>query len=273
MIEAYILHHQGLGDFISCNGILRFLIKNKKYNKINLFVTKNHILNVRFMYRDESKIQLIEIKNIDEVNKIISNLNNNEHFIKIGFENFYKIIKKRENTEYTTEMIFYDQLNIPYKNRFIETFWKRDLDQEEKLIRELNPKNRSYIFVHDDPKRDLIISNDDILNYSENTLVLRNNHKYPIFYYGKILENAKEIHVMESSMRHIIESLNTNNVKLFLHSFRGKLSKGPFYSKKNKIIGSNKNWEIIVNNKNKNKFSVKKLFILLRKIAKKRLGI
>ena len=75
MIEAYILHHQGLGDFISCNGILRFLIKNKKYNKINLFVTKNHILNVRFMYRDESKIQLIEIKNIDEVNKIISNLN------------------------------------------------------------------------------------------------------------------------------------------------------------------------------------------------------
>ena len=125
MKEVYILHHQGLGDFISCNGILRFLLKTEKINKINLFVSKNHKSNVKFMYRDDKRINLIEIQNLSEADKFIKKLNRNISFIKIGFENFNKIINLKNHYEYTTEMIFYSQLDIPYEKVYRNILEKR----------------------------------------------------------------------------------------------------------------------------------------------------
>ena len=141
-------------------------------------------------------------------------------------------------------------------------------------MKQLNPTNKPYIFVHDDPSRDLIISNEDIPDYRSDYFVIKNDEKFPIFDYGLLLENAKQVHVMESAIRHIVEHLSTKNVKLYLHSFRKNLSKGPFYDKKNQIVGSCKKWEIVKDNKNNNKISLKKFFfILIRKIIIKRLGI
>jgi hypothetical protein len=50
-----------------------------------------------------------------------------------------------------------------------------------------------------------------------------------------LLENAKELHLMESSIRCMVEFLKPklleNKVKLYFHNFRG----GPVYNEKTKI--------------------------------------
>jgi hypothetical protein len=268
MNKIYILHHQGLGDYISCNGILRFLLESGKYKKIILFTIEKHYQNVEFMYRDEKRIELYKFKNLSELNKTIEKLKlDKESLVKIGFEKFKETIStKFDNKEYTTDMVFYAQLDIPYENRFLKTKWTRDFIEEKKLIKELDIQNKPYIFIHDDETRDLIISKKDT-NINNRVKVIKNDTKKLIFYYGTLLENAQEIHVMESSFRHIIESLDTKKTKLYLHSFRGNLSSGPFISKtKDNVVGSNKIWEIIKKNENKKNLSIKKIYLIIKKI-------
>jgi hypothetical protein len=57
MKELYIWHHMGLGDYITCNGIVRFYAK--QYNKIYLFVKKRYEENIKYLYRDLSNLELI----------------------------------------------------------------------------------------------------------------------------------------------------------------------------------------------------------------------
>ena len=51
--QVYIYHHLGLGDHFHCNGVVRFLCK-EKYNKSNvkLFAKKKYLEMIQFMYRD-----------------------------------------------------------------------------------------------------------------------------------------------------------------------------------------------------------------------------
>ena len=70
-MNKYLLHHFGLGDFLSCKGLVKYLIQNNQNPKtiFYLFVPSRHFKNISFLYRTE-KIELIktacsnEIKNI-----------------------------------------------------------------------------------------------------------------------------------------------------------------------------------------------------------------
>ena len=63
------------------------------------------------------------------------------------------------------------------------------------------------------------------------------------------MERAKEIHIMESSFRQIIEVINTNNKKLYLYKSRGGEHSIELYNKKKKKwLGTSKKWKIIKKN-------------------------
>ena len=187
---------------------------------------------------------------MDDVN---SHLKKNDIFEKIGFEYFVKNKDKNK----TIDMLFYEQHKIDYSKRFELTYWKRDYESEDKLYN-LLVKKKDYVFIHDDPGRGFIIKNDTI---NEKFQIIRNSYDYNIFDYAKILENAKEIHVMESSIRCMIEFLNTENSLHYLYNFVGGPWKSmPFYNSQNRMIGSIKNWKIVKLNFKKNFFQ--KLFKL-----------
>ena len=79
--------------------------------------------------------------------------------------------------------------------------------------------------------------------------IIRNDNKELIFNFGYILERAKEIHIMESSFRQIIEVLNTINKKLYLYKGRGGEHSIDLYNqKKKKWVGTSKKWKIIKQN-------------------------
>ncbi len=255
--KIYILQHFGLGDFLSCKGLLKYLLEKKKLDvrELNLFVPENHYENIKLLYEDSKNINLIKTKNEKSAIKYFKSkkkINDNLKLIEIGHNNFYKTIKSKiKKDEFTTDMVFYKQFNVPYKFRFEYGNWKRNLKEEERVFNKLNPQKKKFIFVHDDPLRNLIINKKDLDLSNNNILVIKNDVSESIFNLGLVLERAEQIHVMESSIRHLIECLNIDDNKLFLHSFRKNLSKGPFYDfNTGKIVGSQKKWNII--NKNDN---------------------
>ena len=79
--------------------------------------------------------------------------------------------------------------------------------------------------------------------------IIRNDKKELIFNFGLILERAKEIHIMESSFRQIIEVLNTKNKKLYLYKGRSGEHSIDLYNKNTrKWVGTSKKWKIIKQN-------------------------
>ena len=96
MNRIYIYHHLGLGDHISCNGLVRTIVnKNKNRNNIYyLFCKSSFLETVKFMYRDLDNIKIKPIKSKDptkEIEKYLSKIKDKKKIIKIGFKNYNKI--------------------------------------------------------------------------------------------------------------------------------------------------------------------------------------
>lgn len=240
--KIYIYNHQGLGDHIHCNGLVRFIIEKNPNSKIYIFVRENILKMVKFMYRDEDKIKIVMIpKKIKEENQYVEDLIYKKKdiiFYKVGFEYIQKN-HKNINVSETADSLFYRQLKIPYKKRFQKTYWKRDLNKERRVYNKLIEK-KPYVFIHDDASRGFFIP-DKLINSKFD--IIRNDKSNSIFDYGLILENASEIHLMESSIRCMLEFLNPHNCKFYLYKFKNMdhFKSVPFY-KKGKMIGSKYLW-------------------------------
>jgi len=267
-MKIFIHQHLGLGDMILCNGLIRHLLSlTSKNDRIFLFCKNIHYQSIKFMYRDEKKINLVSINNnkneINEVNKILNKEKKSYELIKIGHE-FYlptSNLNLDKKNMWPCDIIFYKQLNVPFRYRFNKCYWKRDLKREKQVFKELVGDNKSYVFLHDDPMRNLIIDQKEV---NHKYKIIRNDYKYSIFDYGLILENAKELHLMESSFRQLVETLNTNKPKLYLYKGRGADHSINLYNKNiNKWIGTSKEWIVINDNivkKNNNSLTFFKNF-------------
>jgi hypothetical protein len=249
-----IYQHLGLGDIILCNGLVRHLISTENnLKKIFLICKNSNLKSTKFMYRDIKNLKIIGINEKKdekkEVNLFLKEFINKEvNYIKIGHEfyvptEFLNINSKA--SRWPCDIVFYKQFNIPFKFRYTKSFWKRDLAYEKKLFIKLTGKKK-YAFVHDDVSRGLTI---DEKNISKNLKVIRNNNTELIFNYGFLLENADEIHVMESSFRQLMETLNIKTKKLFLYKGRDGYHAIPLNNKKTgELVGTKFNWKVINSN-------------------------
>ena len=267
MYNIYIHQHLGLGDFISCNGLVRTLLKKVEKNEnLYLFTPSQYKEMISFMYRDEPKIKIVSLmineKKIKErtikkkaINKLIAEgeavkkffqsiSDQNYEFIKIGFDSYWPTsnLNPDKYMPWTADMIFYKQMKIPYKLRYSKCYWQRDKISEEKIFNTLiKDKSKPYAFIHDEPERGFIIKKEHI---ASNLQIIRNNTKESIFNFGLILERATEIHVMESSIRCMLETLDTSKAKHYLYRFvNGPWKSVPYYiQEKNIFVGTSKKW-------------------------------
>tara|TARA_B100000780_G_scaffold275929_1_gene243539 strand:+ start:188 stop:868 length:681 start_codon:yes stop_codon:yes gene_type:complete len=203
------------------------------------------------MYRDLGNIKIKPIKSKDptkEIEKYLSKIKDKKKIIKIGFKNYHKIysnLKKKYNMA-TYDMVFYKQMSQNYKNRFTNCYWKRNIKEEDRVYKKLvkNPKKK-YIFLHDEPSLNYII---DESFFSKGYEVIKNDKSEILFNLGKVIENASELHLMESSIRNMAETLKLKSKNNFLYIWRRK-SMAPRYDYKiKKITGSRIKWKIIFTN-------------------------
>jgi hypothetical protein len=258
--EIQIYHHLGLGDHIICNGLIRHICKT--HDKIYCFVKNHYMDSVSFMYRDEPKIELIGVADDGEVP---SKVRRNIAFIRVGFE-------KLDATGDKFDEIFYKQVGLEFRSRWDNFFIERDYRKESELLQNLKPENGRFIFVHDDPSRDLLI---DFSLLRKDLKIIRASDYFPrgsraeqfreytLFHWISVLENAQEIHCMDSSFKCLIESLPTlQHTRLFFHRY----VKGV-----REVCSTRKNWNVIT--RPSSHFMAKNLIRSINKKAKQKLRL
>jgi hypothetical protein len=90
---------------------------------------------------------------------------------------------------------------------------------------QITPPLKDYIFVHDDHERNRVINvNTDMFVYKPHSKLIDKNNEFfqcensNIFSYIWIIENAKEVHCMNSSYNWLIELMKLGNSKTnFFH--------------------------------------------------------
>ena len=99
--------------------------------------------------------------------------------------------------------------------------------------------------MHDEPSLDYKI---DKSFFSKGHKVIKNDKNEILFNLSKVIENASELHLMESSIRNMAESLNLKAKKKVLYIWRRKDMAPRYNYKLKKIIGSRITWKIIFTN-------------------------
>ena len=129
---------------------------------------------------------------------------------------------------------FYKSIRLPYKISYKEFKMPEDKHLQDELKKHLiniyNADPKNYTIVHRDSSNksyDLNIDNQNIIFVEEKSDLFKN-----IFLYKKIIQEAREIHCINSSFLHLVDRVDTK-AKLYYHDVRGG------------IIKLKKDWKII----------------------------
>ena len=200
----------GLGDHFTCNGLVRHYYK--QFEKIYLFCYKHFEDNIKFMYRDLPNLQTIGLSSDIEVDEDILKNNLSDQLIKIGFDKSRSLQHQVE----TFDLGFYVAENLPFSIRFDEYFVERNMDSELHLYKTLNPTDEYFIFVHEDPERGMFLDKNRI---RQDLKIIGNDKRFLIFDYIYLISKAKEVHVMQSSIKDMINSYSFPDTKFILHNY------------------------------------------------------
>lgn len=236
--KATITHHQGFGDLFTNNPMCMYYAK--KFDELVVLVsTKSRLKVVESMYRDfpNIKCELADLTN--NYNGVESCLNcmtlgspnrcprDGSRCIFIDYDRFrdYENLKigcfndhRRWSSFLTNKMrsgssfshSFYDYANISLENRINLFKISRD-DSEDDLYKSVvSSLGSEYIVVHDDPNRNLLIGDlkSDLPKYHLN---LKSKNMIDQL---KIIEQSKEIHMIDSSYSVLIYFLSFSNEKI-----------------------------------------------------------
>jgi len=228
--ELYIYHHLGLGDHITCHGIVRYYAEI--FKKVNLFVKPNYFENVKYMYNDLKNLNLIPADDMTAIMYLrASNIENVLYVGAVTINGYDASRLTEENGNFEEQ--FYKMANVPFECKYTKFYINRDKNREMELFNSLDIKEGEYIFTHTGGgslKEENVI-NKNLKRISPDT--------HAFFDWIYVIENAKEIHCMDSSYLCLIDCLNLNsNIELFNHRYiRGY----PDFIK----VSSNKNWNVI----------------------------
>ena len=230
----YIYHHLGLGDHFDCNGMVRYILKAFNFDNIGVFCKSNYFSMVDFMYRDNDNIDVIEVDKDNEIRDVYNFISKNNcasNLLKVGHEHYHCLSEEEKKSKNCWE-IFYEQVNIPYEVRYDYFYVERDRLEEQRVMKKLNPHGKDFVFTHDDPSRGFILDKSHILDKSLH--IVENDVSENIFYLLSVVEQAKEIHCMESSFKTLVDIYGVQE-NMFFHNFRNHPLGGR----------SNPNWKTI----------------------------
>lgn len=200
MNEQIFYQHLGLGDHFVCNGLINILSKN--YDKVYLPCKQMYFETVNYMFSENIKVHVVKIiKEEKEVYELSERLN--IPVLMIG-HNFHSNLHWDKS--------FYKQFDIPFKERYDSFKLPSCLDIYKVPV----PQN-DYIVIHNEAS----IGNFDIdIRTNLKKVFVTKELCSNMFSLIDLFLNAKEIHCIDSSVFHFVDSLCINDVKLYYHNAR-----------------------------------------------------
>jgi len=243
MKKIFFVPHLGLGDHFTCNGMTREIYKEAKI--MVMLVKENNIKVVRRMFADLKNLHLIPLVGSMDYTDT-QHMQDAFALMRLFSERGYEIRAVgafspktfiRDNRKY--DEIFYNQVDVDFQKRWDSFYYERDLDAEMKMFNEcFSLKESEYVFLHDDPDRGRVI-NRDLL--PKDLKIITPHQKFwdaDILDYRYVLENANEIHCVNSSFADLMDSFDLSKVKrLCIHE----------YARQDDPVNYKHNFEIIKN--------------------------
>ncbi len=225
--NGILLCHQGWADIFNTLSIINYYYNKNIYNKIYIIIRNNGKEIVEFFTRDKSNIIIIEFDSAmfcensvcNDVNIAKYYIENNKDicdnsdYLFHGFSDIFRQDKYKNGFDNAMKIdkdafvnSFYESYDLDKNIRIDNFIFTRDIELENSKYNEFIEKNGSeYIVYHTfyENKNNLSIP---FINLDKSTNVF--------FDYIKILENSKEIHVIDSSWAVFIYLLDAK-YKLF----------------------------------------------------------
>lgn len=230
--------HQGMGDHIVCNAIYQHYAKNSKLCFIPVQI--RYLRQVRQMLYDIKGIKLLPIFSLFPFfqTRLLAKVLAVFKFKIVNLGYFGLEFRKDRNRFLDEE--FYRQAGLPLDTRWRGFVFSRRPIKELKLFTKLGIEESEFILVHDDPSRGFKIQMNTI-NFKGNVVRTRFFRGFSVFDYFKVIARAKEIHCIESSFAHFIDSIDVGPTALFLHRY----ARPGVASSKSNQISYNRKWQII----------------------------
>jgi hypothetical protein len=195
-----IHHHLGLGDHFVCNGLVNYFSKKQK---IDLICKKHNEPTVRSLYTENNNVNIVPIAGLYEIEESHKYAKDtHQDILCIGFN-------KCDPNNW--DKSFYAQVGLNFIERYRLFKFPRTLPPQ------INIDNKSFIFVHNECSEGRynleIDSNLD-------RFVLEKYQTNNLFSYIDIIQKADEIHCINSSIFHLIDSMSNVTHKLYYHDTR-----------------------------------------------------
>ena len=221
--RAFVLTHLGLGDHFWCNGAVRYLATC--YDETTVIVKKNNEAIVRSMYFDDPSIKLYIINDDSGLYPFVSK----KQFLEDAGYVVYSCgshVTDKEPKIYDFPYSFYDDMKIPREFR-ASYFYVAPYKESLELYEEIAKEEENYILIHQNSsykKIDIFGSlKTDLLILDINENHYDSSHKFhnlaklvvnkPMLFYKELIENAKEIHCLESSFYCYASHLDLSKVE------------------------------------------------------------
>ena len=195
-----IHHHLGLGDHIICNGLVRRLVMNRSKSTNILVVKHRNLNNVTRMFRDV-KLAFAPVTGGHCYGKV------NLGWLADG------------DTSLNFDETFYKHAGVDFSHRWDSFRIERDYKQEKVISDYLDLPPR-FALVNDVASAGK--ANVDIQTDLPKIRLTKLPVEKNMFDWMEVIERATEIHCINSSFVHLVDSMNPM-AKLFFYNDRPKL--------------------------------------------------
>ncbi len=206
--DSIIIHtHLGLGDHIICNGLVRELIPTLSEKNVFLPAKLHNAPSVSWMYKDLINLFVVPINNDSEARSLTN-----------VYKCKYEFISCDASESLAFDEAFYRKKQINFECRWTSFFCEPGPNSKNLFIK-LNPLNVPYRLVHDESsigKYPLNLPNDGLLTIRVQPLT--NN----LLDWCDLIRGASEIHAIDSSFIHLVESLRfgDNGHRYYYHTIK-----------------------------------------------------
>jgi hypothetical protein len=194
------------------------------------------------MLQDLPNINIVSIRQkyykdqTEEIAKMCTRLGFQQ--LRLGFfkPGFFKDPEKRLDES------FYDQAATPIECRWSNFYYSRSEESEEMTFLRLVKSHEPYIFVHEDLKRGFVLDRTFFNPHLPIVYPSLNPRNFTVFDYRKVIENAAEVHMIESSFSVLADTFSENvKQRLFIHRY-ARPNANMYYQN---MVGYQRNWRVI----------------------------
>lgn len=233
-MNVFLANNSGLGDYILMNGATRYVAAQPEVDNVHLLCigTHNKFTNVKWMYRDDPNIIVYPEPPHNSLSHARRKIKRHGKRFARQFPDLHKRAFFWNTQDWRDMMprfgldcekncwpeLFYAAHQAPYSARHEYFHIDRDKDKEDKLFNSLNLPSE-YAFCVDVGSRGSYR-----INFSNTKLPIFKPHSRPdliksynIFDWMTVIENAAEVHTLDTSWLHLIKQMKLDKKKYFHH--------------------------------------------------------